>query len=158
MTLTASWLDYYTTWSFGYLVVATACGLALPRSRCTRDAFDAACLNSLAVGVVGAFVNVIVPPMVEPDADACRRRRAPLNAILHAAPAAFATVVLLRRRVSGHAFAAWLLGLQFVYLMWPSRLGRYMERIQSAYGVAHPMAWAVVLWSFVLVFAKAASR
>lgn len=151
----ACWSDYYTTWSAGFLVLVVMLEL------CTlgrlRSLIDAACINSLAVGIVGAFINAVVPP--DEDPLRCHQRRAPLNAALHALPAAYATVVLLKRRVqtTPRHLVAILLTMQLIYFVWPSKLSASpYARCQRAYGIKCPFAWAGVLWGFIAIFAYAA--
>lgn len=149
------WDDYYTTWSAGFLVVAHAMVALFGEKAVLRMFLDAACINSLMVGVLGPFVSCVIPSFE--NANECRRRRLFYNAVLHAVPAAYATVLILTKPVRTPAFNMLTTLVLFfgVYTVWPTTSGkRFVERIKWAYGVKQPIRWmclSVIVLSVFLV-------
>ena len=136
------WDDYYTTWSFALLVVAQVTYLVFRKSQDARLLFDAACVNSLMIGLIGACVACVIPSFE--DEHQCRKRRMPLNALLHAAPAAYATLVLLYRPIRSRISDICVITTVFAtfYIMWPSTSGtRGVDKVRWAYGVKRPYFW-----------------
>lgn len=152
--------DYYTSWSAGLLTltVIVDCILMRGRVRVLRIASDAACANSLMVGLVGAYLSCIIPKFAEPNK--CRYVRARSNAHLHALPSAIAACVLLsRHRTATRVQIVVIIALfMMLYMVAPTKCGRLgFARISWAYGVDMPFQWGLVGLVGVCVFAHAAT-
>ncbi len=152
--------DYYTSWSAGLLTLTVVVDCLLLRGRVCllRVASDAACANSLMVGLVGAYLSCIVPKFAEPNR--CRYVRARSNAHLHALPSAIATCVLLSRHRT--ATCVQIVGIialfMLFYMVTPTKCGRRgFARISWAYGVDKPFQWGLLGLFGVCVFAYAAT-
>ena len=152
--------DYYTSWSAGLLTltVVVDCLLLRGRVRVLRVVSDAACANSLMVGLVGAYLSCIIPKFAEPNK--CRYVRARSNAHLHALPSAIAMCVLLsRHRTATSVQIVGIIALfMLLYMVTPTKCGRRgFARSSWAYGVDRPFQRGMIGLFGVCVFAYAAT-